>query len=68
MFTELSATEAEDLITSGVAGGGMIPKVRACIKAVSTTGSACIIDGRKPHALVKDLEGPTLGTMVKANK
>lgn len=68
MFNELSVGEAEDLIASGVAGGGMIPKVRACITAVATTGSACIIDGRKPHALTRDLEGPTSGTVVKANK
>jgi acetylglutamate kinase len=68
MFGELSAKEAEDLIASGIAGGGMIPKVRACITAVATTGSACIIDGRKPHALIKDIEGPTSGTIVKSNK
>jgi acetylglutamate kinase len=68
MYTELSAAEAQGLIASGIAGGGMIPKVRACIQAVSTTGSACIIDGRKPHALIKDLEGPSSGTTVKANK
>ena len=68
MFNELSVGEAEDLIASGIAGGGMIPKVRACITAVATTGSACIIDGRKPHALIKDLEGPSSGTVVKANK
>lgn len=68
LFTELSVKEAEDLIATGVAGGGMIPKIRACITAVATTGSACIIDGRKPHALTRDLEGPTSGTVVKANR
>ncbi len=68
MYAELTATEAQELINSGIAGGGMIPKVRACITAVATTGSACIIDGRKPHALIKDIEGPTSGTVVKAVK
>lgn len=61
----LSPAEAEALIASGVASGGMIPKVRACIKAVSIMGSACIIDGRKPHALIKELEGAGSGTVIR---
>jgi acetylglutamate kinase len=68
MFTGLSVKEAGALIDSGVAGGGMIPKIRACITAATTGGSACIIDGRKTHALINDLSGPTSGTLVRADK
>lgn len=61
----LSVTEAESLVASGVASGGMIPKIRACLRAVSVMGSACIIDGRKPHALIKELEGASSGTTIR---
>ena len=56
LLPKLSPAQAEALITSGVVSGGMIPKVRACLKALSTAMSAHIIDGREPHALVKGVE------------
>ncbi|MFH1638943.1 MAG: acetylglutamate kinase [Chloroflexota bacterium] len=62
----LSSAEAESLIASGVASGGMIPKIRACLQALSVTGSAGIIDGRKPHALIREIEGANSGTVIKA--
>ncbi len=62
----LSPAEAEALVASGVVSGGMIPKVRACLRAVSVMGSACIIDGRKPHALIRELEGASSGTVIKS--
>ena len=49
---------------------GMIPKLRACADAVDAgVGTAHIIDGRVPHALLIELltdEG--IGTMVKREK
>jgi len=65
VLAKLSAGEAETLINSGVASGGMIPKITACIKAVSGKTSACIIDGRTPHALLLDIEGKISGTVIK---
>lgn len=80
LLPRLSPVEAEALITSGVASGGMIPKIRACLTALSTTHSAgsfglaqdksgqasttCIIDGRQPHALLNETEGKGTGTVI----
>ncbi len=64
LLSELSANEAEVLITSGVASGGMIPKIRACLRALASVSTACIIDGRQPHALIKSIEGKGGGTTI----
>lgn len=58
----LSSNEAAALIASGVASGGMIPKIEACLRALSEASTACIIDGRQPHALLREIEGQGSGT------
>jgi len=60
----LSASETEQLMASGVISGGMIPKVNACLKALKSGTKARIIDGRKPHALIKEIEGADGGTEI----
>jgi len=61
-----TSAELEGLLVEGVVTGGMIPKVRACLAALQGgVGSAHILDGRVPHALLLELftdEG--VGTMV----
>jgi len=64
LLPRLSPSEAEALIATGVASGGMIPKVRACLRALSATSTTCIIDGRQPHALLKEIEGKGGGTVI----
>ncbi|MFC1908512.1 acetylglutamate kinase [Chloroflexota bacterium] len=64
LLSRLSSREAEDLITSRVAEGGMIPKIRACLTALSGNSPACIIDGRQPHALIREIEGHANGTTI----
>ncbi len=61
---KLSAAEAEKLIASGTASGGMIPKIKACLKALETVPLARIIDGREPHALLKEVKGQDGGTTI----
>jgi len=56
--------EAEALVASGVASGGMIPKIKACLRALSGTSTTCIIDGRKQHALLNEIEGKGGGTTI----
>jgi acetylglutamate kinase len=64
LLSELDGERAEQLIAAGVIAGGMIPKVRAALRALEGTAAAHIIDGRVPHALLLELltaEG--VGTM-----
>ena len=64
LLDRLTAKEAEALIASGVASGGMIPKIKACLKALSTTPITRIIDGRQPHALLNEIRGKGDGTTI----
>ena len=60
----LSADDASSLIGSGVVSGGMIPKVEACLRALSAVPITQIVDGREPHALLKALAGKGEGTTI----
>ncbi|MDP2744735.1 MAG: acetylglutamate kinase [Dehalococcoidia bacterium] len=60
----LSPEEAKGLISSGVVSGGMIPKVEACILALEKVQVARIIDGRTPHALLREMEDGEGGTTI----
>ena len=64
LLPRLSPDEAEALIASGVASGGMIPKIKACLRALARTATTGIIDGRQPHALLKKIEGKGSGTVI----
>jgi acetylglutamate kinase len=68
LLAHLSPDEAEALLASGVASGGMIPKIRACLRALSGTPLTRIIDGRQPHALLKEIEGKAGGTTIGRGK
>ncbi len=66
LLPQLSPSEAEALVVSGVASGGMIPKINACLRALSTTPITSIIDGRQPHALLREIEGKgSSGTIIQ---
>lgn len=64
---EITTDDAEDLIHTGVIGGGMIPKVRACVKAVlEGVNRVHIIDGRVLHSIILEIFTNTgIGTMFK---
>lgn len=57
--------EAEKLLADGVAAGGMIPKITACLKALSQAQTTCIIDGRQPHVLLRQIKGEDGGTLIQ---
>jgi len=65
LLPHLSPGEAEALIASGVASEGMMPKIKACLRALSHTPVARIIDGRQSHALLREIEGGGGGTTIK---
>ena len=55
-ISTLSANEAKDFIKNGIIAGGMIPKVEACLRALSTGAKKThIIDGRLPHSIILEL-------------
>jgi acetylglutamate kinase len=64
LLPRLSSSEAESLIASGVASGGMIPKIKACVRVLTANAETCIIDGRQPHALLREIEGQGTGTTI----
>ena len=48
--------KANELIVCGKIDGGMIPKVRSCIAALSGgAGKAHIIDGREKHSILMEI-------------
>jgi acetylglutamate kinase len=63
LITRVSASEARNLLASGVASGGMIPKVQACLRALSSSEATCIVDGREEHALKRAIEVGDTGTV-----
>jgi len=68
LLPTLSPDEAAALLASGVASGGMIPKIKACLTALSANSVSCIIDGRQPHALLKEIQGKGRGTSIGERK
>jgi len=65
LIPHLSPGETEALLASGVASEGMIPKIKACLRALSSTQTVSIIGGKIPHALLKEIEEGDVGTTVK---
>jgi acetylglutamate kinase len=66
LLAQLSPGEAEALMAAGTASGGMIPKIKACLRALAGRASAClIVDGRQSHALLDDINGKGGGTTIK---
>jgi acetylglutamate kinase len=65
LLPQLSPSEAEALVASGVASEGMIPKIKACLRALSNTSSTCVINGRQPHTLLRNIEGKGGGTTIR---
>jgi len=68
LLSRLSPEEAEALMTSGMASGGMIPKIKACLRAFSAISTARIIDGTRPHALRREIEGDGDGTTIGVSR
>jgi acetylglutamate kinase len=57
VIPRLTLAEARDMLASGVASGGMIPKIEASLRALTTTQVVRIINGRTSHALLQDIAG-----------
>jgi len=64
ILPQLTASEVQSLMESGVIAGGMIAKAEAALIALKVTPQVQIIDGRMPHALIEAIEGKTGGTTI----
>ncbi|HEV3402562.1 MAG TPA: acetylglutamate kinase [Acidimicrobiales bacterium] len=64
----VTVTELEEMVSAGTLTGGMIPKIRSCVRALrGGVRQAHILDGRVPHVLLLEVftrEG--IGTMIRA--
>ena len=62
----ITASEADALISDGIIGGGMLPKLNNCTSAINNgVNRVHILDGRIPHCLLLEIftnEG--VGTMI----
>ncbi len=65
LVSKLSLNEARNLISSGTATGGMIPKIEACLKASISVPELHIINCKKSHALLNRLDNQTGGTIIE---
>ena len=70
LISELTLTEARDLIGSGFIGGGMLPKLNNCIDAVEQGVSRVhILDGRIAHCLLLEIfTNKGIGTAILDDK
>ena len=56
LISELTVSEARELITDGFIGGGMLPKLNNCIDAIENGVSRVhILDGRIAHCLLLEI-------------
>jgi len=68
LIRQMTIAEARHAIATGVATGGMIPKLETAIAAVEAGVEAVVIlDGRRPHAMLTELfTEHGAGTLVRA--
>jgi acetylglutamate kinase len=68
LIRQMTCQEAGKAVATGVATGGMIPKLETAVAAVEGgVESAVILDGRRPHAMLVELfTEHGAGTLVKA--
>lgn len=65
LISHITTTQVDDLVSSGVISGGMIPKIEACVKSLNGVKRTHIIDGRVPRALICELfTQKGIGTMI----
>lgn len=64
VIQSLNVQTATSLLASGVVKGGMLPKLKACLRAMERVPVTDILDGRKPSALLDCWGGANTGTRI----
>ena len=69
LISSISVSEINELISSGVITGGMIPKVQGCVRAIEQgVERVHILDGTIPHPILLEIfTDKGIGTMVHAD-
>ena len=67
LIPQIRLHEIPGLMSSGVIGGGMIPKIQCCVDALEKgVHRAHILDGRIPHSILTEmLSHEGIGTMIR---
>jgi acetylglutamate kinase len=56
LIPTISVKQAKSLLDDGTISGGMIPKIKCCIDAISHgVKNVTIMDGRIPHSILMEL-------------
>lgn len=65
-ISRISVSEADKLISDGLIGGGMLPKLTNCTSAVKNgVNNVHILDGRIPHSMLLEIfTSKGIGTMI----
>ena len=69
LLTNLTAREIDELFADGTISGGMLPKISGALDAAKSGVNAVhIIDGRVPHAMLREiLTDQAYGTMIRSH-
>ncbi|MDL2300812.1 acetylglutamate kinase [Lachnospiraceae bacterium OttesenSCG-928-D06] len=69
-ISRISASAAEELVESGLIGGGMLPKLNNCTQAIKNgVNRVHILDGRIPHCLLLEIfTNQGIGTAIVADE
>lgn len=67
LIPEMTAQEAQEFVSGGGLGGGMLPKLQNCIDAINNGVSRVhILDGRIPHCLLLEIfTNKGIGTAIR---
>ena len=70
LISRMTAAEAQEFVSSGALGGGMLPKLQNCIDAIDRGVSRVhILDGRIPHCLLLEIfTNKGIGTAISKNE
>jgi acetylglutamate kinase len=64
VIANITKAEAESMVYSGVISGGMIPKINACLRALGAGAVTRIVNGKKPQALLEEIQSGLGGTTI----
>lgn len=67
LISEMTVDEAQEFVSGGGLGGGMLPKMQNCIDAINNGVSRVhILDGRIPHSLLLEIfTNKGIGTAIR---